>query len=433
MADRKERITDVVLACGALALAAHAALTATMLGDYPNDAAPAMNALLSGDFSAFAHAHPAMGDLSLLVRLPFSSLAYIGHPTQLSIYRWGALPCVGSVALLGVWLGRIARSHGSGPVAQLLIVVLCVLNPLTSSAINLGHPEELLTASLCIGALIAAGGQRSLLTMLLLGLALACKQWSVVIVLPVLLVLERRRLATLGGSISLALVLTLPEMIGAPGAFINNQLTLAHKRDHATSALSWWWPLFGSQAVHAGLGAGALSASHRLPALLVGRLHELIVGLDIALATLLGWVRKLPLRRDDAFALTAIVLLLRCTLDAETMPYYYAGLLLTLFAWDATRGERLPWRGLIGVALAYLLFDRMAPTVVGVWPASLLYGAVTLSGLLMLATTLIRHEFSGSSADGCAAGVSSGAWWHPRGQATTLSDPSALPKTAGSA
>ena len=147
-----------------------------------------------------------------------------------------------SVAILGLWLAGIARSRGVGLTGQLLIVALSVLNPLTSTAIIMGHPEELLTASLCVGALVAACKQRAVLTMVLLGLALACKQWSVIAILPILFALERGRIRALVGALTLAAVVTLPEVVGSPATYLGNQLSLASHHRSDSSAWSGGGP-----------------------------------------------------------------------------------------------------------------------------------------------------------------------------------------------
>lgn len=386
----RRHLGDATLLALALVLSVRAAFSATSTGDYRSDAQPALSALLHGNLHAFGLARPAMGDLSLLVRAPFAALAYLGDATTLSIYRWGALPCVVSVALLGLWLARVARSRGVGLVGQLLIVALSVLNPLTSSAIALGHPEELLTASLCVGALVAALKQRAVLTMVLLGLALACKQWSVVTILPTLFALERGRFRALVGTAVAALV-TAPEVAGSPSTYLRNQLFLAHEHLSESSVWSWWWP-FGSNGTRYVLieGTEVPVTLHRFPKALIASLHSLIIVLDAVIAVVIAKVRGLPLRRDDAFALMAVVLLLRCALDNQTMPYYHAPLFLDLLAWDAFTAKRLPLRALSGALLSWLVFDRLTPSFLGAAaPSSILYGMSAAVVLALLVRSFI--------------------------------------------
>jgi hypothetical protein len=386
----RQHLDDVALVALALVLSVRAAFSVTTLGDYSGDGGPALAALLKGNLHAFGQTRPEMGDLSLLVRAPFAALAYLGHPTELSIYRWGVLPCVMSVAILGLWLARIARSRGVGPIGQLLIVALTVLNPLTSSAISLGHPEELLTASLCIGALVAALKQRTVLTMVLLGLALACKQWSVVAILPILFTLERGRIRTLVGAAALAAVVTVPELVSSPATYLRIQMSLALHHRSESSAWSWWWPFAPNGTRYVLIEGREVPVTlHRLPVALVESLHSLIIALDAVIAVIVARVRGLQLRRDDAFALMAVVMLLRCALDTETMPYYHAALFMDLLAWDAFTAERLPLRALSGAALSWVLFDRLTPSFLGVAPSSILYGVSAAIVLVVLLRTFL--------------------------------------------
>jgi hypothetical protein len=390
----RRHLGSAALVALALALSVRAAFSAMAAGDYPVDGQPALTALLHGNLHAFGLARPAMGDLSLLVRAPFAALAYLGDATPLNLYRWGVLPCVLSVALLGLWLASVARSRGVGWVGQLLIVVLSVFNPLTSSAVGLGHPEELLTASLCVGALVAAVKQRSVLTLVLLGLALASKQWAVVTILPILFALERGRLRALVGALAVAAVVTVPEVVGSPSTYLHNQLSLAHEHLTESSMWSWWWP-FGSNGTRLVLIGGAATpvTLHRFPRALIASLHSLIIILDAVIALVIAKVRGLPLRRDDAFALMAVVLLLRCALDNNTMPYYHAALFLDLLAWDALCAARLPPRALSGALLSWLLFDRMTPGLFGaVAPLSILYGISAAIVLALLVRTFIGRS-----------------------------------------
>ena len=386
----RQYLGDAALVTMALVLSLHAAFTVSTFGDYSGDGGPALASLLHGNLRAFGQARPEMGDLSLLVRAPFAALAYLGHPTELNIYRWGVLPCVASVAILGLWLAKIARSRGVGLGGQLMIVALSVFNPLTSTAITMGHPEELLTASLCVGALVAALKQRTVLTLMLLGLALACKQWSVVAILPIVFALERGRIRTLLGAVALAALITVPELVSSPATYLRIQMSLALHHRAESSALSWWWPFAPNGTRYVLIeGTKVPVTLHRLPLQLVESLHTVIITLDAVIAIIVARIRGLPLRPNDAFALMAVVMLLRCALDTETMPYYHAALFLDLLAWDAFTAKRLPLRALSGAALSWLLFDRFTPRFLGIAPASILYGISAAAVLVLLLRTFI--------------------------------------------
>jgi hypothetical protein len=380
---------DAALVAVALAISVHAAFSAATLGDYPNDGGPALDALLHGHLQAFGRAHPSMGDLSLLVRVPFAGLAYLGRPSDINIYRWGTLPCVLSVAALALWLVRIARARGTGLIGQWAILLVALVNPLLSSAVELGHPEELMTAALCTAALIAALQSRPLLSVVLLGLALACKEWAVVAILPVLLTLDRARVRALLGALATAAIVTVPEVLGSPLSYLHNQVFLARGQGLAPSIWSWWWPFTPDHTTTVLSGGARLSLTyHRLPVLIAHSLHSLIIAVDVLAAATVARFRRLPLRRDDAFALMGVVMLMRCVLDTETMPYFHVALLFDLLAWDAVAGERLPWRALAGAAVSYVLFDRLTPEAVGAASASIAYGATSLIVLILLVRTL---------------------------------------------
>ena len=52
-------------------------------------------------------------------------------------------------------------------------------------------------------------------------------------------------------------------------------------------------------------------------------------------------------------ALLALLALLRCALDPVDNLYYHEPLLIALLGWDAFASRGLPWRGLVGVAVAF--------------------------------------------------------------------------------
>jgi hypothetical protein len=379
------------MAVFAAALAGYIALSARGVGDYSTDGGPALNALVHHGLGAFAHATAAMGSLSLLVRAPFAIL--LGRAGQLEVYRWGALPCALAVAVLAVALARIARRRGTGAVGQWAIVLVALINPLVSSAISSGHPEELLTASLVVGALVAALERHAALATLLLGLALACKQWAVVAVLPVLFALERERVRALLGALAVALVVTLPEIVGAPLSYLHNQFALAHSGFRTTHITSWWRPLATPTVLDVRVGAGHIPVTvYRIPAAAFGIVRPLIISVGLLVAAAVALARRLPLRRDDALALLALVLLLRSTLDTETEPYYHCGFLLALLAWDAMSGERLPVRALLGAAVAWVVFERLTPPHVSSGTAGLAYSGCTVAAAVLLARSLAARS-----------------------------------------
>jgi hypothetical protein len=83
-------------------------------------------------------------------------------------------------------------------------------------------------------------------------------------------------------------------------------------------------------------------------------------GLILLLAVPLAWLfrRHGPRPREDALALLALLLLLRCALDPNNFDYYHVPLLLALGAWEGlARPARPPWATLaaaIGTGIAFL-------------------------------------------------------------------------------
>lgn len=156
------------LAYAAAALVAVAALawlglTGFAWTDYEVEAAPAFAALARGDVTGFLGAAQANGG-SLVLRAPFAvATGWLGGG-ELAVYRAVALPCLLVGAALGVVLARRSPRHAW------LVLALAAANPVTLRALEIGHPEELLSGVLCVGAVLAAAGPRPLAAGLLLGL-----------------------------------------------------------------------------------------------------------------------------------------------------------------------------------------------------------------------------------------------------------------------
>src|SRR5580692_9592738 len=160
--------------------------------DYENEAQPAFAALVHGHLSSFLRLAPVYGG-SLVERAPFALLPGLWGGGQLAIYRMVALPCLVAAAVLGVWLIAQMRSRrDSSTLACAVALGICVANPLTLRALELGHPEELLGGALCVAAILLAAHERPLWAGLALGLAIANKEWALLAVGPVLVALAPR-------------------------------------------------------------------------------------------------------------------------------------------------------------------------------------------------------------------------------------------------
>jgi hypothetical protein len=324
-------------------------------GDYSLDAAAAVDSLSHGQIGAYLAAHPVMGPFSIVLRAPFAALG----SNPLSAYQWGTLPCVFALGLLGLYLARLAGRRGLPAGGQALLVTLCLLNPLTLEALRSGHPEELLTAVLAVGAVASAAEGRRTSSAILLGLALASKQWAVIAVLPVLMALPAARLRVALGAAAVAAILILPGFAADPSAFGASQANASSTHGYV-DAWSIWYPFAGSvPGVVASNAQGVAGQGpwHGGSQLIGAYAHPLIVMLALLLPLGLALRRRrLRLSGAEAMALLALLALLRASLDPVDNFYYHEPALLALAGWDAFSPGRLPLRALAGLAAAALLW-----------------------------------------------------------------------------
>jgi hypothetical protein len=357
------------------------------LGDYPSDAAPAIDALASGRIGDFLSTQALMGPFSILVRAPFAALADGG---DLSAYRFGAFPCVLAAGLLGLYLAGIARRRRVGIPAQALIVALCLFNPLTFEALGLGHPEEILTAALAVGAVAVASQGHLGRATLLLGLALATKQWAVIAVLPVLMALPARQFRIAAGAAGIAIALTLPGFLAAPAEFAETQGEAANTKQ-IVDAWSVWYAAAPEVTQQIDVGGETVAVQRRLLPELVGHLsHPLIVLTALLLPLALAGRRgRFRLSGADAMALLALLALLRCGLDPVNNLYYHAPFLIAIVGWDAMSTRGLPVRGLAVAGIA-TLFARWGVQIDDPLLFNALYTAVFVAAVGAMAAALLR-------------------------------------------
>ena len=128
-------------ACGC-AVMAWLGLYGFAWSDYETETQPAFTALTHGHLLEFLRLVPAYGG-SLIERAPFALLPGLWGGGALAVYRAVAVPCLLATALLGVWLLARMRRAGSPRLARAVALGLCVANPITLRALEVGHPEEL--------------------------------------------------------------------------------------------------------------------------------------------------------------------------------------------------------------------------------------------------------------------------------------------------
>ena len=313
--------------------------------DYSNEVRPAYEALVRGHLLSFLRLAPAYGG-SLIERAPFALAPGLWGGGTLAVYRMVALPCLLATAALGVWLVARMRAQGRSQLARAVALVVCVANPITLLALEVGHPEELLGACLCVAALLVAGRSslardHSLLAGALLGLAIANKEWALLAAGPVLLALPpARRIRCLASAALVAGAILAPLALATSGSFAADTRAVAAP---AGSAIFqpwqvWWFLGYHGALVHGSFGAP--KPGYRIgPAWTSTVTHPLILlaGLAIAATLWLRGGRKAALSEHDALLALALALLLRCLLDTWDTAYYTLPFIFALLAWFRLR------------------------------------------------------------------------------------------------
>jgi hypothetical protein len=363
--------------------------------DYDNEARAALAALVHGHVLDFLRLAPAYGG-SLVERAPFALVPGLWGGGELAVYRMVALPCLLAACVLGVWLVSRMRTEGRSVLARAVTLGVCVANPVVLRALELGHPEELLGACLCVAAVLLAGRDRPLWAGVLLGLAVANKYWALLAVGPVLLALPPgRRLRSLASAGALAAAVLAPLALVGSGGF------LAQTRAAASSAATifqpwqaWWFVGHHGALVHGLFGTpkpgyrtgpawtGAIShplilaAGLALTAAVWLRLRR--AGAPIALPPTITSARRAPafppsgtertvagaLPVRDALLALALALLLRCVLDTWDNVYYLLPAILALLAWEI-RGPlgRPPVLALASTVVVWISFQWLPSRV----------------------------------------------------------------------
>ncbi len=326
-----------LLALGAAALVASSGLLGFALSDYDREAAPAYLALVRGHVGGFLALCPAYGG-SLIMRSPFALIPAAWGGGELAVFRAAAVPCLLGGVILGLMLVARLLAAGVGRGVCAIALLLCAANPLTLRALDLGHPEELLGAALCVAAVLLAGGRRPVLAGLLLGLAIANKAWALLAIGPVLLVMTERRTLALLVAGGVAAVIMAPLFLFASH--------VAQPQGAAASGVifqPWqvWWALGSSGEVVRGFDGTVKVGYRAAPGWLSPVTHPLIVGLAVPLSLL--WARRAARRPwEDALLLMALLFLLRCVLDPWNNSYYALPCVLSLLAWEVLRFQRAP-------------------------------------------------------------------------------------------
>jgi glycosyl transferase family 87 len=331
-----------------------------------DDPGASIDALSHGDLDGFFANQPPMGSFSMLLRTPPAIVSNATGGDDLGVYRSGVFICVLAAALLGVFLAMTMLRRGRPWTLWALVGGACVINPLTYQAVYWGHPEELLAAALAVGAVIAAGRRHWLAGGLMLGAALATKQWAALAVIPALIAAPpgtRVRVALT--CIALAAALTFPMLAADPDRFHAAQervSTAADAYENTVTATNLWWPFSSGSTgeVLDGFGKPKIVTQYSLPGSTGRILHLGVIGVALVLSLLYTRERRRG-DPDDVLQLVALLFLARCMLDPLTFSYHHAPFLLALIAFEGLR-RSVPLLSAVTIGLLLFMNEVIVPS-----------------------------------------------------------------------
>jgi hypothetical protein len=402
------RLAPLVLALAGAAAVAQLTLGTAGTGDYStsapvagDNAGPAVDALMHGHLANLFSHQPLMGLTSIILRAPFSGLAVSLGAGSRSAYALGALVCLLPAVLLAAWIAGRPGISNPQRVAGLIAAGMVLVGPATAQAVHIGHPEEVLAATLATGAVVAAMRARAGWAWLLLGLAVGTKQWALLCAPCVLLALPGRRRATAAKAGALAVALSAALPLANPAAFSRADSVVGGI--NFTDPFSLWWPV--GPPIPAPPHAAFAPIAHLLPFSLT-RSVAAAAGLIIVLAALwLYWSTRGDRHvRIDPLALLALCGLARCVTDPDPLQYNFVAVLIPLATWEAVELGRLPLVSALAMGSAALLYRGLvaldAGAVADLTPA--VVSALSIAGSLALGCYLARralragvHQFAG--------------------------------------
>jgi Glycosyltransferase family 87 len=290
------------------------------------------------------------------------------------VYRMVALPCLLAAGIFGVWLVARMRSIGIGRLARATALGLCVVSPVMMRALELGHPEEILGAVLCVSALLAARSGHAAWAGLLLGLALATKAWALLAVPPVVFALpaHRWRLVTVAGAVAGAILA--PLALAHSSHYLSSSGVAAQTGAIFQPWQAWWWLGSHGTVVHGTFGD--VKVGYRAaPSWISGVSHPLIILLAVPLTAL--WLARRSDRPWEPLALLTLLFLLRCVLDPWNNVYYSLPFLFALLVWETLGRREAPLLSLAATVMVWVSFQEL-PGRVGPDAQSALYLAWTV-------------------------------------------------------
>ncbi len=378
MRHRLPGFADAVMAAAMMGVLSYLTLRLAIWEDFFAEAGPAVRHLMAGNMHGFLALTPVYGG-SLLLSTP--ALALGGALDGLNgAYRLETLFCTTTVVVLALTLAQIQRSQGRSTLSRWLLIALLVASPAADWALKEGHPEELMTAALCVGGMLLVVRGRITTGAILLGLAVASKQWAL-LALPVALATvpngHRIRLSVTAGAAALALFA--PLALAATGNFVAVNKGLASAPSIFHPQQIWWTLLLDSSRPFGGPHSTIFGSAITL----VARYSHPLIVLTAVLLGLAYWARRRHVQPTDALLMLALVMLLRCMLDPWDVVYYAYPCLVALAAWEVASNRRAPVFTLAASLLVWIGFGVVTQVSSGDL-ANLFYVAWTVPAAVLM-------------------------------------------------
>src|SRR6202047_114620 len=152
--------------------------------------------------------HPELqiGPLAFLVAAPLTSLGDAAQPVALILMTAAGPLCL-------AWIARLVPDPHRR--LRVFLAALVLMPAWTVLSVRIGHLDDVVALGLAVGALRAVAANRAALAGLALGAAVAAKPWALGFI-PLLLVLDRQRLAAAGSAFAGGIEGWAPFMIANP-------------------------------------------------------------------------------------------------------------------------------------------------------------------------------------------------------------------------
>ena len=313
-------------------------------GDFGLEAWPAYALLMGGDVEGFWRASPGYTTFVVGVGAPSALIADTFGWGPEAVFRLTAIPGIAVLTALAVHLATTAYSMSRR--GAWAVLFLATGGPVTWLALDFGHPEDLLAAGAAVGAVLASLRGRSVVTVMLLVVAVAAKQWAVLAILLAAACAPRGGVRIALGAGVGAMIIVMAQYVSHPvsASSMTSTSTLFHTRQI-------WYP-FG---VEVPFGTAGVGPNERMaPPWLQGLTRPLTVLLAVAIAG--GWwLRRIAgrVQAHDVLLILALVFLVRCLFDPWNIAYYHLPMLLSIVAWEVNARRRAPW---LSAAVALAVF-----------------------------------------------------------------------------